>query len=125
MYVVPRRSARTVIKQFPITIVITILLAGCASAPSTTTTSIAWDGLGRDPKLTLVKRHAQRVAFATRRDSPNVDREKVLATLRPYSDAWWIVHDEIDAENDRQLNSKLLICRGCLARDNDVTGSVP
>ncbi len=34
----------------------------------------------------------------------------MLGTLRPYSDAWWAVHDEIEAENDRQLGTKLVIC---------------
>ncbi|WP_347337221.1 hypothetical protein [Bradyrhizobium centrolobii] len=50
----------------------------------------------------------------------------MLATLRPYSDAWWAVHDEIEAENDRQLESKLMICRRCAppAPREDVTGSI-
>ena len=50
----------------------------------------------------------------------------MLATLRPYSDAWWAVHDEIEAETDRQLGSKLVICRSCAMQppSEDVTGSI-
>lgn len=50
----------------------------------------------------------------------------MLATLRPYSDAWWAVHDEIEAENDRQLGSKLVICRSCVTQPptEEVTGSI-
>lgn len=51
----------------------------------------------------------------------------MLGTLRPYSDAWWAVHDEIEAENDRQLGTKLMICRRCRPSpppSEDVTGSV-
>jgi len=50
----------------------------------------------------------------------------VLSTLRPYSDAWWAVHDEIEAENDRQLGSKLVICRSCVTQPpgEDTTGSI-
>lgn len=50
----------------------------------------------------------------------------MLATLRPYSDAWWAVHDEIEAENDRQLGSKLVICHSCVTQPpgQEVTGSI-
>ncbi|MFD0609401.1 hypothetical protein ACFQZO_04360 [Bradyrhizobium sp. GCM10027634] len=50
----------------------------------------------------------------------------MLTKLRPYSDAWWAVHDEIEAENDRQLGSKLVICRSCVAQppSEDTTGSI-
>lgn len=88
-------------------------------------TSIAWDGFGQNPNR-LVKRQAgQNTALARRGEDPNVEREKTLAMLRPYSDAWWVVHDEIEAENDQQLTSKLAICRGCIGLNNEVTGSIP
>lgn len=51
----------------------------------------------------------------------------MLGTLRPYSEAWWAVHEEIQAENDRQLGSKLVICPRCVDSSplrEDVTGSV-
>lgn len=57
---------------------------------------------------------------------PNIVREKVLATLRPYSTAWWAVQDAMDAEEQKRINAKMVICRACLpppARD-EYTASV-
>lgn len=51
----------------------------------------------------------------------------MLGTLRPYSEAWWAVHDEIEAENDKQLGTKLVICPRCVQspqQGEDVTGSI-
>ncbi|MGY4327153.1 hypothetical protein ACVWWG_001570 [Bradyrhizobium sp. LB7.2] len=52
----------------------------------------------------------------------------MLGTLHPYSAAWWAVRDEIEAENDRQLGTKLVICPRCVPSSsppgNDVTGSI-
>ncbi len=51
----------------------------------------------------------------------------MLGTLRPYSEAWWAVHDEIQAENDKQLGSKLMICPRCMEPSpprEDFTGSI-
>ncbi|QAU45079.1 hypothetical protein EAS56_05375 [Bradyrhizobium guangzhouense] len=101
------------------------VLAGCAAAPAAERRSIAWDGLGQDPNRPDVakRRVAGRAAPET---DPNLERQRVLATLRPYSDAWWAVQDEIEAENDRQLGSKLVICRSCMARppNEETTGSI-
>lgn len=110
------------IKQLSIIIAIAALLVGCASAPSTTATSIAWDGLGRNPNLAPA-RQIVHSATAKRQENSTDEREKTLATLRPYSQAWWSVHDAIEAENDQQLYAKLAICRGCIARDKDVTST--
>jgi len=59
-------------------------------------------------------------------DEADKEREKVLTTLRPYSAAWWTVHDEMEAATDSQLNRKLVICRGCFAptATEDQTGSL-
>ncbi|MBC9882898.1 hypothetical protein G8O24_36965 [Bradyrhizobium sp. INPA01-394B] len=100
-------------------------LAGCASAPAAERRPIAWDGLGQDPNRPAVAKH--RLANPPARESdPNLERQRVLATLRPYSDAWWAVNDEIEAENDRQLESKLVICRSCVTQPpiEDTTGSI-
>ena len=101
------------------------VLAGCAAAPAAERRSIAWDGLGQDPNRPAVtkRRMASRAAPVT---DPNLERQKVLATMRPYSDAWWAVQDEIEAENDRQLGSKLVICRSCVTppRGEETTGSI-
>jgi hypothetical protein len=67
-----------------------------------------------------------RVRVAAIAPDANSDREKTLATLRPYSEAWWVVHDEIETERDRRIAAKLVICRGCLlhAPEGETTGSV-
>ena len=101
-------------------------LIGCADAPAQERRSIAWDGLGKDPNRPhAAKRRATNHAPAA--PDPNQERERVLGTLRPYSEAWWAVHDEMQAENDRQLGSKLVICPRCVDSSplrEDVTGSV-
>lgn len=99
-------------------------LSGCASAQPKQG-RIAWDGLGRDPNLSAPTKH--RVASVPVARDPNIERESVLATMRPYSEAWWVVHDEIETEKDRQIGRKLVICEGCFTRTpaDDTTGSVP
>jgi len=101
-------------------------LMGCAAAPAQERRPIAWDGLGQNPnRPPVTKRRAANPAPA--QENPNQERERVLGTLRPYSDAWWAVHDEIEAENDRQLGTKLVICPRCVQSPSpgeDVTGSV-
>ncbi|PJG52580.1 hypothetical protein CVM73_24515 [Bradyrhizobium forestalis] len=101
-------------------------LIGCAGAAAQEGRSIAWDGLGKDPNRPRVaKRHVTDHAPAA--SDPNQERERVLGTLRPYSEAWWAVHDEIQAENDRQLGSRLVICPRCVESSpprEDVTGSI-
>ena len=100
-------------------------LAGYASASAAERRPIAWDGLGQDPNRPAVTK--RRLANHTASESdPNGERQRVLATLRPYSDAWWGVKDEIEAENDKQLGSKLVICRSCVTQPpvEDVTGSI-
>lgn len=100
-------------------------LIGCADAPAQERRSLAWDGLGQDPnRPPVVKRRA--TAGASAASDPNQEREKVLGTLRPYSEAWWAVHDEIQAENDRRLGNKLVICPRCVEspQREDVTGSI-
>nr|WP_081493674.1 hypothetical protein [Bradyrhizobium yuanmingense] len=87
------------------------LLTGCASAPLPPSYAIAWDGLGRNPNLPY---RARRVTSSPIAYEHNKQRERVLLALRPYSEAWWAVHDEIEAENDQQLSKRLVICSGCL-----------
>ena len=116
-------------------VLLSIMLCSCA-APATQMRTVAsakpdryaWDGLGRDPN----QRHAsarRAVKFSsTDPNEANNTRERVLATLRPYSTAWWIVHDEIETDLDNRLSRKLVICRGCLpasAITDDQVGSIP
>lgn len=103
-------------------------LMGCAVAQERR--PIAWDGLGQDPNKSsnrphIAKRRATNPAPAA--SDSNRERERVLGTLRPYSEAWWAVHDEIEAENDRQLGTKLVICPRCVQSSppsEDATGSI-
>ncbi|WP_441238450.1 hypothetical protein [Bradyrhizobium sp. 930_D9_N1_4] len=105
-------------------------LMGCAVAPAQERRPIAWDGFGQNPNKVssrplVTKRSAANAPPV--QDSPNQERERVLGTLRPYSEAWWAVHDEIEAENDRQLGTKLVICPRCVRQPSpgeDVTGSI-
>jgi hypothetical protein len=95
--------------------------SSCAQAPHR---AIAWDGLGRDPNLASAKgrRHS---AVIEQREHRNAERQRVLQTLRPYSKAWWAIHDEMQAEDERDLASKLVICRGCVVDPpQDATGSI-
>jgi hypothetical protein len=100
-------------------------LAGCVTAPAAERRPVAWDGLGQDPNHPAVtkRRAANHAAIES---DPNQERQRVLATLRPYSDAWWAIQDEIEAENDKQLGSKLVICRSCMTQppSEDTTGSI-
>jgi hypothetical protein len=99
-------------------------LAGCAMAPPPVPGRLAWDGLGRDPNLRPSP--GKRASAASTAPDTNDEREKALATLRPYSEAWWVVHDEIEAEKDRRIGARLVICRGCFPRaaEDEVTGSI-
>src|SRR5689334_9805381 len=89
-------------------------LAGCSMASPPTPGRIAWDGLGRDPNLKPSP--GRRASGASVAPDAKGEREKTLATMRPYSEAWWAVHDEIEAEKDRRIGGRLVICRGCLPR---------
>jgi hypothetical protein len=104
---------------------LTVVLSGCASAAPPGGERLAWDGLGQDPNKPV--RHTRRVKTPLpSQPDANAEREKILATLQPYSAAWWIVQDEIAGEEQRRLNNKLVICRGCLrtASPEDQTASV-
>jgi hypothetical protein len=112
-------------KQLPIiSAIVALFLTGCASTAPLQPTRIAWDGLGRDPNRPIIGKRSHSPSPG-QRNAANSEREKVLVTLRPYSDAWWVVHDEIEAENDRDLRTKLVICEGCTPHGalQDVTGS--
>jgi len=108
-------------------------LLGCAVAPAQERRPIAWDGLGQDPNKSAAKKsrphNAKRQAAspAPAASDPNQERERVLGTLRPYSEAWWAVYDAIEAERDKQLGTKLVICPSCVQpppQGEDVTGSI-
>lgn len=105
-------------------------LLGCAVAPAQERRPIAWDGLGQDPNKVSNRSHAAKrraTNLAPAATDPNQERQRVLGTLQPYSEAWWAVHGEIEAENDRKLGTKLVICPRCVQapqQSEDVTGSI-
>jgi hypothetical protein len=49
----------------------------------------------------------------------NIEREKALTDLRPYSAAWWAMREQIDAEEQKRLDAKIVICNGCLPTIDD------
>jgi hypothetical protein len=107
-----------------------LLVSGCAAAPPPSSGGrFAWDGLGQDPNKPVRHKHRATVAALSKTaDKPdsNNEREKVLVTLRPYSAAWWVIHDEIEAEDQRRINAKIVICRSCFPKERpeDYTASV-
>jgi hypothetical protein len=66
-----------------------LLLVGCSATPEIKPGMIAWDGVARDPALPRQRKSNIRTRSVT--INPNSEREKVLAGMRPYSAAWWVV----------------------------------
>jgi len=69
----------------------------------------------------------KRVSVAADADSATRTRQEVHSSPRPYSAAWWAVRDEIEADYDKRLAQKLVICSGCLHDPSVdvVTGTIP
>jgi len=106
------------IRRFFSLIAIGCLLSSCASTPPPVYGSIGW----HEHRRALVKpvRHKPHVVKeSSSKPDPNVESAKPLADLRPYSVEWWAMRDQIDADEQRRLNAKLLICRGCLPTPDD------
>jgi hypothetical protein len=110
-----------------------IALCSCAapaahvnSGGSLKSRTFAWDGSGLDPNRPRAK--VKRVSVLADEDGANQKRQDVFSSLRPYSAAWWAVRDEIEADHDKRLARKLVICSGCLhapSLDDVVTGTIP
>ena len=113
-----------VFRYLIITIIISgSLVSGCASPPPPVVGKFAWDGLGQDPNK-RIRQHRLVKEPASAPDS-NTERQSVLATLRPYSAEWVALYNQIEAEEDRRLKIKLVICHGCFPKlDADYTGSL-
>jgi hypothetical protein len=109
-----------------------IALCSCAapavrmnSDSSLKSRTFAWDGSGLDPNRPRAK--VKRVRVLADEDSANQKRQEVFSSLRPYSAAWWAVRDEIEADHDKRLARKLVICSGCLhgpPLDDVATGTI-
>jgi hypothetical protein len=111
------------IRHFSILTAIGLVLSACASTPSSNG-PVAWNGSSQHPNKH--PRHKQSLAKASlTKPDPDTEKEKILATLRPYSREWFVLHDEIEAEEDKRIKGKLVICRGCFSKpDEDFTGSL-
>ena len=109
-------------RRFLILVALASFLAGCASTP--VGGRIALDGSAKDhSEHTRRKPHLKAPSFAI--PDPNAEKEKVLATLRPYSAEWVVLYNQIEAEEERRLKTKLVICRGCFPGESaDYTGSI-
>jgi hypothetical protein len=110
--------------KFFLAIIVGLTLAGCAYTPAPPKPGdYAWDGSGQNPNhRRAIPRSGSRTVFVEA--DRNTERARTLTTLRPYSAAWWVLHDEIEADKDRRTNARLVICQGCLARDPEATGSI-
>jgi hypothetical protein len=105
-------------------ITIGLTLTGCAYTPAPLKPGeYAWDGLGQNPNYRRAMARSGGHTASVEADQ-NTERAKVLATLRPYSAEWWLVHDQIEADRDRRTNAKLVICQGCLTQAPEATGSI-
>jgi len=109
------------LRQIPL-LLLTVVLSGCAAQtarmqPSPSRNIIARDGLGENRKGPQRPSAQRQHVLAS--NTANSEREKVLTTLRPYSAARWIVHDAIEADREKELTRKLVICRGCFVRSNE------
>ena len=111
-------------------LLLAVALSGCAAQtaqmrPPPSVYVVARDGLGED-RTRSRRTRAERRNDAVTSNPADSEREKVLATLRPHSAAWWTVHDAIESDQEKQLSKKLVICRGCYVPSNaeDQTGSV-
>ena len=110
--------------RFFLAITIGTTLAGCAHAPAPPRSGeYAWDGFGQNPNhRRAIPRSASRTVSVEA--DQNTERAKVLTTLHPYSAAWWVVHDAIEADKDRRTTARLVICQGCLTQAPEATGSI-
>lgn len=110
-----------------------VALGSCASQPTWTSAQgsarpaagsspsprqYAWDGLGHNPNRPRSHR-VSRQSSKPEQDS-NLQQEAVLAELRPYSAAWWVVYDEIEAAQEAKIARKLVICHGCSSSESQV-----
>jgi hypothetical protein len=101
-------------------LLLSLALAGCATAPQAhlasdaglTPARYAWDGAGEDPN------HPRTVPSRATRATGASDRNRSQAGLQPYSKEWWQAQDGIkdglEDEQDARVSRSLVICQGCL-----------
>lgn len=99
------------IKRTVSMLAIVLILSGCAVGTLPQRGGpIAWDGLGRDPNLRPPpqRRHLPEVAV-----DPTIEEDARLADLAPRSSEFFAALRKIEADRDKRLGAKLIICNGC------------
>jgi len=105
-------------------VAIALSLGGCADAPPWKGGPVASGRSDLPPHQSSRRRTANEAHAAP---DPVIAEDDLLNTLDPRSAAWRIASDKIEADRDRRLAAKLVICRGCFpaTRDNkDATASI-
>jgi hypothetical protein len=104
-------SARLVVM-----VTIALSVGGCASEP-------AWKS---DPMASARPHRAQNQPLPRRTTSrahpapdPTIAEDALLNSLDPRSAEWGIAYAKIQADRDKRLAAKLMICRGCLTVESD------
>lgn len=103
---------------------VVIALGGCSSSRQVWVAPphrslIAWDGLGRNPDLPVIKRartgpEKPQLASEPKETASAIEKKEAeLAELRPYSREWVTLRREIDAAEDARITKILMICKGC------------
>ena len=113
-----------IIRHFSILTAIGLVLTACASPLPPTVRRVAWNGLSQHSNKHPPDKQSLANESLTKPD-PHAEKEKILATLRPYSREWYALYEDIEAEEDKRIKGKLVICRGCFSKpDEDFTGSL-
>jgi hypothetical protein len=107
------------VRHFLFSITVGLVLSGCSSSPSRTAAVSS-----------LHENHVEHVRTEKylpdfSHSEPNAEKEKMLASLRPSSPEWAALYGEIEAEENRRLTSKTMICRTCFPDKPDYTGAIP
>jgi hypothetical protein len=91
------------------------LLGGCASER-------AWTGPIASVKVRAAQHHPlhrQMNSEARPAANPAIAEDDILNSLDPRSAEWRVAYARIEADRDRRLAAKLIICRGCLPIESD------
>lgn len=112
-------------KPSPVIFLCVLILSGCASRPPPQFGQlVAWDGLGQDPNRHLRPSTTTRTHLIRSSDSVVKDQTNQLSQLRPFTQEWWKLHDEIERTQDTELARKLVICLRCGIEPADFTASI-
>jgi hypothetical protein len=93
-----------------------MFLSGCASTSFPGDVPMTSAGLQQGDYLPeATDLHPKKIIA---RPDPESKREAALATLKPHSAEWEVLHDQIEADREKRLNAQLRICSGCFSQEN-------